>query len=52
MSAEAARTQARPSSGAGDFCNQKVVRQFAMTLVWGMAVGVVLAAQLMFPHLT
>jgi len=36
--------------------NYKVVRQFAiMTVVWGivgMAVGVLLAAQLMFPDLT
>ena len=44
------------SSNEGTTYNYKVVRQFAiMTVVWGtigMAVGVLLAAQLMWPDLT
>jgi len=49
--------QAQTSSGAGEsICNHAVVRQFVIvSVVWGivaMAVGVVLAAQLMFRDLT
>jgi cytochrome c oxidase cbb3-type subunit 1 len=51
MSAQAAAV----ARSAGDTYNYKVVRQFAiMTLVWGivgMLVGVIIAAQLMYPDL-
>jgi cytochrome c oxidase cbb3-type subunit 1 len=53
MSAQAAAVAA---GSARDTYNYKVVRQFAiMTLIWGivgMLVGVIIAAQLMFPDLT
>src|SRR5512145_1669405 len=58
MSAQATASNAATASSAaaqGTY-NYKVVRQFAiMTLVWGivgMTVGVLIAAQLMFPDLT
>jgi len=57
MSAQAAAAMPMAASGAAESTyNYKVIRQFAiMTLVWGivgMLVGVVIAAQLMFPDLT
>jgi cytochrome c oxidase cbb3-type subunit I len=57
MSTQAAAALAGSASSTTDTTyNYKVVRQFAiMTIVWGivgMAVGVFIAAQLMFPDLT
>jgi cytochrome c oxidase cbb3-type subunit 1 len=57
MSTQAAAAYARPATSTTDTTyNYKVVRQFAiMTVVWGivgMLVGVIIAAQLMFPDLT